>query len=168
MHHVFKLAPLPLLAGLFIACSAGVETDPVEGDPAAAGDQELAADGEVALALESGEGEVVDKGRRGHDDRRHRGHRHHRRWRHHHEPRPRPQPPAEPPVVPPGQACEVAGQTFPDGSEVPSGDSCNTCTCSDGNVGCTRAICGPTKRSSRRRSPIAARTRRRRCTRAPS
>ncbi len=40
-----------------------------------------------------------------------------------------------------GQACEVAGQTFPDGSAVPSGDSCNSCACNDGGVSCTLALC---------------------------
>ena len=38
-------------------------------------------------------------------------------------------PDAGPPVVAP--PCEVAGQSFADGAEVPSGDDCNTCACSD-------------------------------------
>src|SRR5690606_29022472 len=42
-----------------------------------------------------------------------------------------------------GASCEAGGQTFPDGAEVPSGDSCNTCSCSDGNIGCTRVGCEP-------------------------
>lgn len=137
MHHVFKLAPLPLLAGIFVACSGGVESDPVDQDPAVAADPLTSLEGEVTLALEEGEGLVedsVNKGRRRHHERRQRGRRYHRRWNHH--PPPRPAPPA-------AESCEVAGQSFAAGAEVPSGDSCNTCTCSDGEVGCTRAACGP-------------------------
>jgi hypothetical protein len=47
----------------------------------------------------------------------------------------------DPDCVPQGQACEVAGQVFPDGSGVPSGDSCNSCGCNDGSVICTLALC---------------------------
>ncbi len=42
-----------------------------------------------------------------------------------------------------GSTCEVAGQTFPDGSAVPSGDSCNSCGCNDGSVACTEVACEP-------------------------
>jgi hypothetical protein len=42
-----------------------------------------------------------------------------------------------------GASCEVAGQTFPDGSAVPSGDSCNSCGCNDGSVACTEVACEP-------------------------
>lgn len=38
-------------------------------------------------------------------------------------------------------SCEVAGQIFPDESEVPSGDDCNTCSCNDGSVACTERAC---------------------------
>jgi hypothetical protein len=40
-------------------------------------------------------------------------------------------------------ACEAAGQSFPAGAEVPSGDSCNTCSCDAGNVVCTEIACDP-------------------------
>jgi hypothetical protein len=46
-------------------------------------------------------------------------------------------------AVPGVTSCDVAGQSFPDGSDVPSGDSCNSCGCSDGNVICTLAPCDP-------------------------
>ncbi len=46
------------------------------------------------------------------------------------------------PVLP-ARACEVAGQTFADQSDVPSGDDCNTCGCSDGTVACTEIACDP-------------------------
>ena len=39
--------------------------------------------------------------------------------------------------------CEVAGQSFADGDEVPSGDDCNTCTCGDGRVACSELVCNP-------------------------
>lgn len=41
------------------------------------------------------------------------------------------------------KSCEVAGQSFVDSEAVPSGDSCNICTCSDGTVGCTDVVCDP-------------------------
>lgn len=47
----------------------------------------------------------------------------------------------DPDCVAGGQSCEVAGQTFPDGSAIPSGDSCNSCGCNDGSVICTLALC---------------------------
>jgi hypothetical protein len=140
MYHVFKLAPLPLLAGLFIACSGEVDADPVGPDPAVSSDPTQPVDGEVSLALEPEDGSVVDKGRRGHGERRYHGRRHHhRRWWRHHPPRPRPEPQPEPPA----ESCEVAGQTFADGDAVPSGDSCNSCSCSDGSVNCTLVACEP-------------------------
>jgi len=46
-------------------------------------------------------------------------------------------------TAPPKAPCEAAGQSFDDGSEVPSGDSCNICTCSDGTIGCTAIVCDP-------------------------
>jgi hypothetical protein len=42
-----------------------------------------------------------------------------------------------------GAACETGGQSFPDGSDVPSGDTCNRCTCEDGTVSCTERACDP-------------------------
>lgn len=47
----------------------------------------------------------------------------------------------DPDCVAGGQSCEAAGQIFPDGSAVPSGDSCNSCGCNDGSVVCTLALC---------------------------
>jgi hypothetical protein len=49
----------------------------------------------------------------------------------------------EPEPEPEELACDVAGQTFPSGAEVPSGDSCNTCGCDDGSVSCTESSCDP-------------------------
>jgi len=42
-----------------------------------------------------------------------------------------------------GASCEAGGKTFPDGSTVPSGDSCNTCFCVDGTVLCQTIGCPP-------------------------
>lgn len=53
-------------------------------------------------------------------------------------PEPEPEPDPEPEVL-----CEAAGQSFSDGAEVPSGDSCNTCRCDAGNVTCTEIGCDP-------------------------
>jgi hypothetical protein len=117
MRNVLKLVPLPLLAALVVACSGSPEPDP---SPASQGDAELALEDGTELALHADEA-TEDKGRR-HRGRR-RGHR--------------------PPPPPTGQACEVAGQTFPDGSGVPSGDSCNSCGCNDGSVICTAVACEP-------------------------
>jgi hypothetical protein len=50
--------------------------------------------------------------------------------------------PPDPPD-PVGAVCEAGGQTFPDAAEVPSGDSCNTCSCNDGTVACSEAVCDP-------------------------
>jgi hypothetical protein len=118
MGHILKFAPLPLLAALFVACSGSADpepTTPVEGDS----EQALAAD-------DSADADISDKGRRGHRGRRGRGRGHH-----------------PPPPPPSGQSCEVAGQTFPDGAGVPSGDSCNGCGCNDGSVICTAVACEP-------------------------
>jgi hypothetical protein len=118
MGHILKFAPLPLLAALFVACSGSADpepTTPVEGDS----EQALAAD-------DSADADIADKGRRGHRGRRGRGRGHH-----------------PPPPPPSGQSCEVAGQTFPDGAGVPSGDSCNGCGCNDGSVICTAVACEP-------------------------
>jgi hypothetical protein len=41
---------------------------------------------------------------------------------------------------PPG-SCVVDGVVYPDGSSVPSGDSCNSCTCSAGRRLCTLIAC---------------------------
>lgn len=150
-----RCAPLSLV--LFIAACSGsadpgsapaatvagestFELDSADGAPAdtntavdAAGEEDASAD--------------VDKGR----DREGRGARRHRRGHHHHHhgnggghaPQEPQEPPPPPPPPEPGQSCEAAGQTFPDGSGVPSGDSCNTCSCSDGSLICTLALCEP-------------------------
>jgi hypothetical protein len=52
-------------------------------------------------------------------------------------PEPEPEPEPEPVV------CDVAGQSFLEGTEVPSGDSCNTCGCDAGEVICTEIACDP-------------------------
>jgi hypothetical protein len=127
MANISKLTPLPLLAALFLACSGSPEpeaTTPIEGDS----EQALAAGDAAAVDGAA----VTDKGRhgRGHD-RDHRGGRGRGRGHHH------------PPPEPSGASCEVAGQTFPDGAGVPSGDSCNSCGCNDGSVICTLALCEP-------------------------
>jgi hypothetical protein len=41
----------------------------------------------------------------------------------------------------PDAACVVDGVVYPDGSAVPSSDSCNTCGCNDGQVVCTLMAC---------------------------
>jgi len=122
MRNALGLTLLPLSALFAVACSAD-------------SDEPLASsDGDTELALSPGAstttaaGDSVDKGRRG-GSRRHRGH-----HRHHG---------GTPPEPPAGESCVVAGQTFPDGSAVPSGDSCNTCACNDGSVICTLALCEP-------------------------
>jgi hypothetical protein len=122
MGHILKFTPLPLLAALFVACSGAPEPEPAP---------PLEGDGDQALTV-ADDGDVADKGRRSggpdgrHRRRRGRGHGHH-----------------PPPPPPSGQACEVAGQSFPDGAGVPSGDSCNSCGCNDGDVICTLALCEP-------------------------
>jgi len=41
-----------------------------------------------------------------------------------------------------GRSCVVGGVTYPDGSSnIPAGDGCNTCGCSDGVLGCTKKAC---------------------------
>src|SRR5690606_24263667 len=40
-----------------------------------------------------------------------------------------------------GGDCEHDGASYADGESFPAGDSCNTCSCSDGKVACTRAAC---------------------------
>lgn len=40
-----------------------------------------------------------------------------------------------------GKSCEFGGETYPNGSPVPSAD-CNRCWCNDGVVACTAAACG--------------------------
>jgi hypothetical protein len=54
---------------------------------------------------------------------------------------PRNDPPPSPPPAP--QACDVAGQTFPDGSSIPSNDRCTRCTCDDGRLVCNAIPCEP-------------------------
>jgi hypothetical protein len=49
----------------------------------------------------------------------------------------------DPDCSPGAASCEAGGQSFPSGSEVPSGDSCNSCNCNDGTLACTRALCEP-------------------------
>jgi hypothetical protein len=122
-----SLYPAALFALLAVACSGGAESE-LEPQPSTEGASELAlsADGD-------GADQAADKGRHRDGDRRRRGGR-----RHHHHPG------GEPPPPPPaGASCDVAGQTFPDGSPVPSGDSCNSCSCGDGSVICTLALCEP-------------------------
>lgn len=41
----------------------------------------------------------------------------------------------------PPDFCLVNGEIYPDGSSVPSGDTCNTCTCQDGRKVCTLMAC---------------------------
>ena len=129
MRNVLGLTLLPLSALFVVACSADSE-EPLPSD---GGDAELALSTEADDAAVPAAGDDVDKGRRG--DRAER--RRHRRGRHHHGHGGTPPPP------PAGLSCEVAGQAFPDGSAVPSGDSCNTCACNDGSVICTLALCEP-------------------------
>jgi hypothetical protein len=59
------------------------------------------------------------------------------------EPDPEPEPEPEPEPDPEEVVCTAAGQGFPDGAEVPSGDSCNTCSCDAGSVICTEIACDP-------------------------
>jgi hypothetical protein len=41
-----------------------------------------------------------------------------------------------------GRSCVVNGVTYPDGSSnIPAGDGCNVCGCSDGVLGCTKKAC---------------------------
>jgi len=41
-----------------------------------------------------------------------------------------------------GRSCVVGGVTYPDGSvNIPAGDGCNVCSCSDGVLGCTKKAC---------------------------
>ena len=132
MHFMMKLTPLPLLAALLVACSGSADPEPTT---PSAGDSEQAlassSDGDSSDAASS------DKGRRDRDGR-HRGRRGrgrgHGHGGHHGPP---------PPPDPAGASCEAAGQTFPDGAGVPSGDSCNSCGCNDGAVICTLALCEP-------------------------
>jgi hypothetical protein len=129
MRNALQMSLFPFSAMLVIACSAATEPEPL---PSADGDAELAltasADDDAAPT------EGLDASRRG-QRAEGRGHRH---GRHHHG-----HGGGTPPPPPVGQSCEVAGQTFPDGGAVPSGDSCNTCGCNDGGVICTLALCEP-------------------------
>jgi hypothetical protein len=41
-----------------------------------------------------------------------------------------------------GRSCVVGGVTYPDGAtNIPAGDRCNMCNCSDGALGCTTKAC---------------------------
>lgn len=40
-----------------------------------------------------------------------------------------------------GSGCEYDGARYADGESFPAGNSCNTCTCNDGKVACTRSSC---------------------------
>jgi hypothetical protein len=125
MRNALSHAPLPLLTMLFLACSGSPDPDLLP-----------AQDEEAEFAFSSTDAAAVDKGRPhpgGSDGGSHRRH-----GRHHHGGGG-----GQPPAPPAGQSCEAAGQTFPDGSGVPSGDSCNSCGCNDGSVICTLALCEP-------------------------
>jgi hypothetical protein len=121
MRTVAHCARISVLLWLATGCSGSVEPDDVTGG---SDDDSLSqqAGADAAETLSLGRAEQAHSKRRGH------------RRRHHH---PKPPPP------PRGEACEVAGQTFPDGSAVPSGDSCNSCGCNDGAVLCTLVACEP-------------------------
>lgn len=154
MQTVIKLFPLPLLAALVIACSGSAEPEVAP-----------SVEDELALALDKDAPAAFDKARsreRSAEARRRSGRRGHRGGG-----RPAPGKPSactdvlelsdgvcsrpagapcrsqDPDCVEPRQSCEEGGQTFPDGSEVPSGDSCNSCGCNDGSVICTLALCEP-------------------------
>lgn len=40
-----------------------------------------------------------------------------------------------------GGSCKFNGSTYADGETFPAGDGCNTCTCNEGEVGCTLLAC---------------------------
>jgi hypothetical protein len=42
---------------------------------------------------------------------------------------------------PTARDCEVDGTAYRDGESIPSQDGCNTCFCSDGEIGCTAVAC---------------------------
>ena len=46
-----------------------------------------------------------------------------------------------PPPPPPKKGCEFQGVTIPHGASFPADDGCNTCSCNDGSLGCTRRAC---------------------------
>jgi len=39
------------------------------------------------------------------------------------------------------KSCNYNGTTYKSGEDVPSGDSCNSCSCEDGNISCTTMYC---------------------------
>jgi hypothetical protein len=132
-----RYAPVPLLMVFVAACSGSADSESAS-DPTTPGESTFALDSAEGVDANAQVDAEVDKGRgraRQSEARRHRGGPHHP----HHGGGGTPTPP--PPE--PGQSCEAAGQTFPDGSGVPSGDSCNTCSCADGSVVCTLALCEP-------------------------
>lgn len=169
MRNLLTFAALPLLTCLFVACSGAAGTDaapPPEGESTLALEAtpdtdaaDTSSDSDTDAESDGSEAALVDKGRHPARDfgrMRERDRRRHHRWRlhFHHgygpspepepEPEPAPEPQPEPGPAPSGETCDVAGQTFLDGSSVPSGDSCNTCSCDDGSVSCTEALCEPT------------------------
>jgi hypothetical protein len=116
---LFSLLSLAFSGAAVGGCSGSPESDPalLAADDQALGDESS----ETVLGDQAlGQAEQAQTGRRG------RGH----HGGHHHHP-------------PSGESCEAAGQKFPDGSAVPSGDSCNSCACNDGAVVCTLALCEP-------------------------
>lgn len=52
-------------------------------------------------------------------------------------------PGAAPDAGPDPVTCDGAGQSFPTGSDIPSGDDCNTCACDEGSITCTERACDP-------------------------
>ena len=43
-----------------------------------------------------------------------------------------------------GHSCVVSGVTYPDGTgNIPAADGCNTCSCNDGSLACTKKACPP-------------------------
>ncbi|PKN39530.1 MAG: hypothetical protein CVU63_15530 [Deltaproteobacteria bacterium HGW-Deltaproteobacteria-20] len=42
-----------------------------------------------------------------------------------------------------GQGCEYDGKHYAPGESFPSSDGCNTCTCGEAGVGCTKRACAP-------------------------
>jgi len=121
MKAVSTLAPICVLFLAIAGCSGSAE--PSEGS----------AELDQTLSSEPG-ADDADTASIGQAEQAHTRRGERRQRRRHHRP---------PPPPPSGEACEAAGQTFPDGSAVPSGDSCNSCACNDGLVICTLVACEP-------------------------
>jgi hypothetical protein len=49
--------------------------------------------------------------------------------------------PTPPELTAPGTGCLYQGKNYNNGSAVPSGDKCNTCSCENGQVACTTMAC---------------------------